>query len=303
MDEIAEGFYRLGDVRLPAFLVAGRQRAVLIDAGPAWMGPIYLADIRRLPAAARGPDALLLTHLHFDHVGGAPFLRRHFPAMELAAGAVLKEHLTRPGVLETLARLNRDLADAGPATADLMPGDFDYGGLKVDRVLANGEIIDLGGDIVIEALATPGHTRDSFSFFLPHVEAVVAGEALGIIPGDDFWVAPEFLSGYDEYLRSIDRIRRKNPGIIATAHHRVLTGADAGRFFDAAIADCRAYRRMIEQHLLEAGMDQARVVRRIAATEYRTRRQGKQPEAAFLLNLTAQVRLIAREMKRMSKPL
>jgi glyoxylase-like metal-dependent hydrolase (beta-lactamase superfamily II) len=202
-------------------------------------------------------------------------------------------------VLETVTRLNRDLAAGDAAAADLMPADFDYGSLTVDRVIVDGEIIDLGGGVVIEALATPGHTRDSFSFFLPHIEAVVAGEALGIIPGDDFWVAPEFLSGYDDYLRSIERIRRKNPKIIATAHHRVLTGSDAARFFDTALADCRAYRRMIEQHLLEAGMDQARVVRRIAATEYRTRRQGKQPEAAFLLNLTAQVRLIAVAMKKM----
>jgi uncharacterized membrane protein YccC len=70
------------------------------------------------------------------------------------------------------------------------------------------------------------------------------------------------------------------------------------RFFKTAVADCQAFRKRIEQYLNECQMKEEMVVQRIKAAEYHTLRKGKQPEAAFLLNLTAQVRLIAIDMKR-----
>jgi glyoxylase-like metal-dependent hydrolase (beta-lactamase superfamily II) len=298
MDEIVKDLYRLGNAQQPAFVVIGQDRIVQVDAGTAFMGPSYLRDIRKLLGKGRGPDLLFFTHLHFDHVGSAPYLLRHFPEMKLGGSEMIVRLLTRAKMGEILTLLNQGLVKKNNMESDFIPQDFDYSTLNLDWMLKDGDVIDLGGGIVIEVIATPGHTRDSLSFFLPHTETVLAGEALGIIPGDDFWVAPQFLSSFENYIHSIERIREKKPKVIVLGHHYVVGKQETGRFFEASLADCRAYREMIEQYLQEAHMEQERVIQRIKEEEYLTLRKGKQPEQAFLINLKAQVKLIARSMNK-----
>jgi len=295
MDEIVKGLYRLGGVRQPAFLVMGKYRIVQIDAGPTFMGPAYLNDIIELLGKGRWPDYLFFTHWHFDHVGSAPYLLRHFSGMKLGGSRKLIKLLEQERVRETVARLNRGLVKKYNKEKEFVHQDFDYSALKVDRVLKDGDVIDLGGGESIEVITTPGHTWDSLSFFLPHSKTILTGEAVGIIPGDDFWVSPQFLSNYDDYIFSIQRIREKEPKVIVMGHHQVVKEVTE-KFFDVSLSDCRAFRKMIEQYLKEAQMDQENVIQRIKDEEYLTLRKGKQPEEAFLLNTRAQVKLIAKNM-------
>lgn len=302
MEKILNGLYRIGNRQYPAFLVTGKDRVVLVDAGPAFMGPRYLNEIRQLLGTGSGPDFLFHTHSHFDHVGGTPFLVRHFPEMKMGGSETFARRLSQTWTRKTLTDLNRTLAPKDIKDSDFIPGDFDFSTLTVERILKDGESVDLGGGASIEIIATPGHTPDCLSFFLPHLRAAVAGDALGIIPGDSFRVAPQFLSGYEDYLDSIERVRKKAPKTIVLGHHSVISETESERFFAAAVADCRTFRKMIEQYLKEAQMQEEKVVQRIKASAYHTLRRGKQPEAAFLLTLTAQVRLIANGMNRQKGP-
>jgi glyoxylase-like metal-dependent hydrolase (beta-lactamase superfamily II) len=298
MDQILKGLYRLGSPEFPAFLVVGSHRVVQVDAGPAFMGPVYLQDIPKVLGKERGPGFLFHTHSHFDHVGSTPFLQRHFPEIKVGGSETFARRLSQTKTGKSIGDLNRALVQKNNMDRAFIPGDFDYSLLIVEQILKDGDFVDLGGGVSLEVIATPGHTSDSLSFFLPHLEAVLAGDTLGIMPGDDFWVAPQFLSSYENYLDSIERIRKRAPKIILLGHHSVVRQAECEKFFNAAVADCRAFREMIEQYLKESHMKEEMVVQRIQAAEYQTLRGGKQPEAAFLLNLTAQVRLIATGMKR-----
>jgi len=295
MDEIVKGLYRLGGVRQPAFLAMGKFRTVQIDAGPTFMGPAYLNDIKKLLGDGRWPDYLFFTHFHFDHVGSAPYLCRHFPEMKLGGSRKLIKLFEQEKVRDTVAMLNQGLVKKYDKEKDFVCQDFDYSTLKVDRVLKDGDVINLGGGFSIEVIATPGHTWDSLSFFLPHSKTMLTGEAAGIIPGGDFWVSPQFLSSYDDYICSIKRIREKKPKIIVMGHHYVVKEV-AEKFFDASLSDCKAFRKKIEQYLNEEQMDQEKVIQRIKEEEYLSIRKGRQPEEAFLLSTRAQVKLIAKNM-------
>ncbi len=298
MEQIAEHLYRLGDSLHPCFLLTGTAHSALIDAGPAFMAPTYCQEIEQLLGSRTSPDWLLFTHFHYDHVGGAPYLRRHFPTMQTAGSAKLGRLLTRGKITAGLKQFNRSLvAEQGPGDG-FADGDFQYGALSIDRRLADGEVIELGGAAAVEAITTPGHTPDNLSFFIPHAAAAITAEAVGIISGDEFWVAPQFLSSYEDYLGSIDRIRRRRPKLLALGHHRVVTEKDIDRFFEAAISDCRDYRQMVVQLLQEEKMNEDRTVRRVFELLVRTGRRGGQPEEAFRLNLQVQVKVVARQLQR-----
>ena len=231
MDQILKGLYRLGGPKFPAFLVVGSHCVVQVDAGPAFMGPEYLQDIPKVLGKGRGPDFLFHTHSHFDHVGSTPFLQRHFPEIKVGGSETFARRLSQTKTGKAMADLNRALVQQNNMNGAFIPGDFDYSLLTVEQILKEGDIVKLGGGASLEVIATNGHTSDSLSFFLPHLEAVLAGDALGIMPGDDSWVAPQFLSSYEDYLDSIERIRMRAPKTLLLGHHSVVRQAECERFF------------------------------------------------------------------------
>ena len=231
MDQILKGLYRLGSPEFPAFLVVGSHRVVQVDAGPAFMGPVYLQDIPKVLGKGRGPDFLFHTHSHFDHVGSTPFLKRHFPEIKIGGSETFARRLSQTKTGKTIGDLNRALVQKNNMDRAFIPGDFDYSLLTVEQILKDGDLVDLGGGASLEVIATPGHTSDSLSFFLPHLEAVLPGDALGILPGDDVWVAPQFLSSYEDYLDSIERIRKRAPKTILLGHHSVVRQAECRPIF------------------------------------------------------------------------
>ena len=165
----------MGSPKFPAFLVVGSHRVVQVDAGPAFMGPEYLQDIPKVLGKVRRPDFLFRTHSHFDHVGSTPFLQRHFPEIKLGGSETFARRLSQTKSGKNIADLNRALVRQNNMDGAFIPGDFDYNLLTVEQILKDGDFIDLGGGASLEVIATPGHTSDSLSFFLPHLEAVLAG--------------------------------------------------------------------------------------------------------------------------------
>ena len=87
MDQILKGLYRLGGPEFPSFLVVGSRHAVQVDAGPTFVGPLYLQNIQEVLGKRRGPDFLFHTHSHFDHVGIVPYFKRTYPHIDAMASA------------------------------------------------------------------------------------------------------------------------------------------------------------------------------------------------------------------------
>ena len=155
------------------WLVAGRERAVLLDTG------LGIAPIR--PVAEQltdRPVSVLNTHAHFDHIGGnhefeeiaihelgAPALQ------EEVSAALLADYLDYTRRLLAAAheyrRMDRALfhllsADSNPRP---LPEGFDPAGWRIPasratRTLREGEKVDLGAR-ELTVLHTPGHSPDS----------------------------------------------------------------------------------------------------------------------------------------------
>ncbi|MBN1573417.1 MAG: MBL fold metallo-hydrolase [Deltaproteobacteria bacterium] len=290
--------FMLGNLVLPAYLVVGSEKTALIDAGMTYMAPRYVEDIENITGIGKGPDYLLYTHSHFDHIGGTPHLLKSFPDMEICGHKYLFEVLGREKSRGSIEDLNRKMSGRFDPENVLKEDDFDFSVIRPGRALGDGEVIALGGGITIEVIHTPGHTNDSMSYFIDHLKAVATGEALGIPHGSDLYVAPEFLSSYDDYIESIEKVRKKRPEIILLGHQMIIQKGEIDRFFDNAVKHSSELKEKIKRYIQGMGPDVESVVETIKEEEYIPLREGKQPEEAYLLNLRAQVRLIARELSR-----
>src|SRR5690242_3507626 len=129
---------------------------------------------------------ILATHGHWDHIGGAHAARSlAAPDVTLAlhsADADLlgsrKAHMRSDGYQ---ALRFRYLDDAeGLKKQDALIMENLSGEVRADRELNGGERINLGGDIIIEVVHTPGHSPGSVSFVLAGLDWAFTGDSVQV---------------------------------------------------------------------------------------------------------------------------
>lgn len=171
--------------------VVGRERPVVIDPGPA--DEEHLTAVLEM-LGGEVPVAILLTHLHTDHAGGAAELARR-----------------------TGAPLRRGRGALG-ASAEL---------LDLSSPCAEGEVVSTdAGDLV--AVATPGHAPEHLSFLWTRasgspgpLRVLFVGD-LFMGQGDTTLVAPPE-GDLAEYLRSLQRVEQIEPDLLVPTHGEPLS--------------------------------------------------------------------------------
>ncbi|MBS3756785.1 MAG: MBL fold metallo-hydrolase, partial [Desulfobacterales bacterium] len=169
----------LGAVQLPAFLIDAEFPAV-IDAGMSCMADRYVHEIRET-LNGRQPARLFLTHAHYDHIGATAGIKKAFPEMEICCSAAGCEVLKRPRAIETIRELNRDGAGYMEKMGEPVSGTAEFETFTVDRPISDGDTFSLSAGMHLQAIATPGHTRDSMSFYVPEKKMLFTGEAAGVM--------------------------------------------------------------------------------------------------------------------------
>lgn len=145
----------LGDVSTNCYIIyrEGTDRAVIVD--PADNGPYLLNKCRELGVE---PEAILLTHGHFDHILAVEDIRRAFRCKVYA-------HMDEERILQD-ASLNL----SGTLGTDRM-------GLSADHLLKDGDVLQmLGYDWKV--LATPGHTAGSVCYYIESEDVLISGDTL-----------------------------------------------------------------------------------------------------------------------------
>jgi 2-aminobenzoylacetyl-CoA thioesterase len=169
--------------------------------------------------------------------------------------------------------------------------DVSFDALQIDLLLEDGQDLDLGGGQRVEVIATPGHTRDALSYYLPHLKALVTGEAVGVYTRQ-FDVQPEFLSSYKDYVASLKKMNALEVEILMMGHEHVLTGDDARTYIAKSLEGTLRFRERIEETLHQLQGNQEAVVQKIFHEDYEVKQTTFQDVQPYLINLAAMVRTV-----------
>lgn len=291
---INERVTAIASTAYPGYVVQGDGARLMIDAGLNWLGPRYLVSLRELLGDPGRLDYLLLTHSHYDHVGAASYVKSHLPGLRLGGHERLSGLLQKPSALELMNRLSDShtkLREACASSGDRE--DLTVTSTDLDVTLKEGDELALGG-LTCRVYETPGHTRDSLSFHFLELDALFVGDACGVLEADPHpHVRVEFLSSYQDYLDSIERVAALRPRLLGLAHRWVLTEDDVPEFLELTAAETVRHRELVERYLDAAGGDAELALERLGRDEYDVRGGIKQEKAAYMTNLAAQVRHIA----------
>jgi metallo-beta-lactamase class B len=222
--------YYVGTCGITAVLIAGDEGHVLIDSGTEAGARIVAANIEALGFELTDVRELLMSHEHFDHVGGMAWLQQRTGARLVTsdrAATVMRSG--RADAEDPQAGMHEPMAAVGKV--------FELSG-------ADGVLL---GDTEVRAVDTPGHTPGALSW---HWRSCQDGECLTIayldslspVSREDYRFSghPAYLAGYRQ---SLARLAALECDIVLAPHPTAAALRDRllGETPLAAPGSCKAY--------------------------------------------------------------
>lgn len=155
------------------YVVRG-EAVALVETGTALTVPHTLAGLERLGIRPEEVEHILCTHIHMDHAGGAGYLAAALPRASVYIHSMTGQHLVDPSKL--LPSVRRAVGEeAWPLHGDIKP-------IPAERMRTAEHLrLDLGRDVILEAIATPGHSPDHLSYRDLKSGGLFIGDAAGLV--------------------------------------------------------------------------------------------------------------------------
>lgn len=270
------------------FLLDDGKTSILFDTSFAFTG-YRMADKVKDLLGERKLDYIFLSHSHYDHVVGAPYVLRYYPEATVVAGEYAAKIFAKP----TARAIMRDLDHKYAETCGVTEYEDLIDELKVDITVNDGDSITCG-DMSFTVISLPGHTKDSIAFYLKEKKLLLGSETLGVYFGEDTYL-PFFLVGYQMSLDSFEKVKAMDIEYMLLPHYGVVDQAETKRFLKNAEWTFRDTAEKIVEIFRTGGTAED-------ALEYYTERFYREnvkptyPVNAFHLNTTIMIELIKKEL-------
>lgn len=234
-------------------LVQGGQ-TVLVDSGgtPEAVDQCIVPALAALGLAPADLDALLLTHLHGDHVGGAARLKALAPRMRIGVLAASAARLADP------LAYSRQIRSRFPAHSPAPPAALP--GVQADWLLSDGDTIG-----ALTLIHTPGHDTDCVCYLDHRTRTLITGDSLQFNGTCSQGCA--LLMDIPAYGATLSRLAALDPQTIVCGHPYLPLGGEAighgaARAFLAAAAACHERDGAFVRAMQKAGeTDEAAIAR------------------------------------------
>lgn len=216
------------DIYTRSFIIKG-EYTILIDTGIRDSANDIVEAFEMANISMGNLKFIFNTHGHFDHIG-SNFTLKQFSGGMIAASAnaakwiedfdlQYKECYNRfPDIIEPSPDYKIDFYNKVGS-----PGNVD---LKFSGDLT----LNLGDKLLINVLATPGHTGGDISFYEEKTKTLICGDAL--CGEGDFDLHPLFCYPKD-YKKSVSKLEKLKVKNLLTSHYPIVKENEVKKFFES----------------------------------------------------------------------
>ena len=233
-----------------SLLIFGPQKTVLYDCGMAYCHEGLITNIEEA-LLARGRetvDYVLVSHSHYDHIGALPYIIKRWMEVTVCGAAKAKSVFESDGAKKTMLRLGNAARDVfAPGTESVLVEP-----LRIDRILCEGDKIDLGDDEYFYVLETKGHTDCS-------------------------------LKSYEDTIEAAKKCEKYEPKQVISPHYGITPDFFAKDYFSMYIASAESERDFI-LYWADQGFSKEQIMDKFEAQFWSEDRGKEQPKSAFFEN-------------------
>jgi glyoxylase-like metal-dependent hydrolase (beta-lactamase superfamily II) len=270
-------------------LLIGDTHTALIDCGMMFCAKETIQKVKNA-LGTRPLDYIFLSHTHYDHIGALPFFKKEWQNLRTVTTAIGAEILLKDTPRRVIRELSLVAAKMYGFTIDTAYNDDVFHG---DIIVKDSDCISLG-NLTVEVLETPGHTRDSLSFYIPELETLAANETPGVLMPDSS-IYPGYLTSYTDAINSIEKCRKIPYKCLSLSHRSIVNNEDASGFFDKAYTTTVSCRDFILD-MKKKGMNEEDMQKMFIDKYYSDVLSDYQPKEASMANARATISCTLREV-------
>lgn len=247
-----------GFKNLIASYVLKGTRTIIVETGPSSSIPNLLSGLKELGVRAEEVAFVALSHVHLDHGGGTGILLRSLPNARVIVHSRGAPHLVNPEKLwlkskEVLGKVAEIFGEP-----DAVPQN---------RIIAasDGMILDVGNNVLLTVVETPGHASHSLSYYEPFFGGIFSGDTAGIYISEFDAVVPTSPPPFrlDTALCSLDKLISLQPSALYYSHFGKVSNAVKrlqdyaaqlslwGRIVDDGVTSKQSIKKIQERILVE----------------------------------------------------
>ncbi len=190
------------------YVVDGGSELALIDTGGGYGVKAIMENIKRDGLDPKKITKTLITHCHFDHIGGNYEIRE-------TTGTKIISHPIDKEAIETLNELS--------LYTMAQEWGLEFKTAPVDETVVDGDVIEVG-DVELITVSNPGHTPGCISFMLDDygVSSLLCGDIAGASGNLGYINGPGF--DLDDWKASIKKLASLKPERMYPGHGTFLLG-------------------------------------------------------------------------------
>lgn len=164
------------------YLIESKGKYLMIDTGSGINYELILHEIKNDGIYFEDIHYIFVTHGHADHSGGAYFFHKEFGAKVICSMKTSRilENADEKAISLDIARNQK-----------VYPLDYQFNGCSIYQAFEDNDKLEFG-DLTIHMIATPGHSYDMMSCYVPELRTLFSGDSIfangkiAMIPSKDF---------------------------------------------------------------------------------------------------------------------
>lgn len=251
-------------------IVAADGALIITDPGASAHVAALEQRLSRLKLSLTTLSRVLITHLDADRVAGIPLLRRANPLLKVYGTSAMHSALSDRALIQSLFERDQEISrllNSPSPTPPLSIEEF-RSGLRIDKVLAENDSVEIDEDLSVRSVATPGHRNHSVSYLVVPHEFAIVDETFGYFRGRNL-VAPGGDRDIKEALNSVQKFNDIELSGIGFSYGGAITGALTKRHITALIQNTEDLRAEVNK-ARRSGFTEEEIARQVEEGFYST---------------------------------